>query len=118
MKTMKNILKVVAVSFVMLLGMGSMNAQTLKQESNKPEVIAKEKTAQVSKALNLSGDQERTIFRAFVINESNTKKNIAGKDANDPTVRTLKKKYAETLEESIKKVLTADQYKKWQAMNN
>lgn len=118
MKIMKNTLKIIAVSFVMLLGIGTMNAQTLKQGSDKPEVIAKQKTAQISKALELSGDQQRTIFRAFVINESNTKKNITGKDANDPTVKTLKKKYAATLQESIKNVLTPAQFKKWQTLNN
>jgi hypothetical protein len=115
---MKNIFKIIAVSFIMLVGIGTVNAQGLKQESDKPEVIAKQKTAQISKALDLSGDQQRTVFRALVINESNTKKHITGKDANDPTVKTLKKKYAATLEESIKKVLTPEQMKKWKTMNN
>ena len=118
MKTMKNILKIVTVSFVMLLGMSTMNAQNLKQESDKPEVIAKQKTSDLTKTLDLTGDQQRSVFRALVILESNTKKNITGQDANDPTVKALKKKYAASLENTMKETLTADQYKKWLSLNN
>jgi len=113
---MKNIFKVITVSLVMLLGMGTMNAQGLKQNKDKPEVIAKAETAELSNELSLNGDQQRAVFRALVSKESNYKKQVNGKDMRNATVRASKQKIDQTLEAAMKKTLTADQYTKWLAM--
>ncbi len=113
---MKNIFKVIAMSFVMLAGIGSMNAQDLKQDQDRPEVIAKQQVSDLNDALQLSGDQQRTIFRALVSKASNYKKHVDGKSASDPTVIANKKKFDDVHNKIMKKTLTAEQYKKWQAM--
>ena len=95
---MKNIFKVIALSFVMLAGIGSMNAQSLKQDENKPEVIAKKQTAELSEQLQLNGDQQRAVFRALVSKESNYKKYVAGKDLNNAAVQADKKKFDDVLD--------------------
>ncbi|NNM24291.1 MAG: hypothetical protein HKO54_12150 [Flavobacteriaceae bacterium] len=115
---MKNLFKVIAFSFVMLLGMGTMNAQTLKQDESKPEVIAKKQTAELSEQLSLNGDQQRAVFRALVSKESNYKKHVLGQDVNKAAVAANKKKFDDQLKESMKQTLTADQYKKWLALQN
>ena len=110
---MKNLFKVITFSFVMLLGMGTMNAQSLKQDQNKPEVIAKRQAADLSAKLDLNGDQQRAVFRALVSKESNYKKHVNGKDLNNAGVAASKKKFDDVLNTTMKKTLTADQYKKW-----
>jgi len=113
---MKNILKVIALSVVMLAGIGTMNAQSLKQNENKPEVIAKKKTAELSEQLELTGDQQRAVFRALVAKESNYKKYVTGKDMNNAAVQADKKKFDGVLDAAMKKTLTAPQYEKWRQM--
>jgi len=113
---MKNLLTIVAFAFIMLLGVNSAGAQTLKQDADRPEVVAKQKTADLSETLNLNGDQQRSVFRAMVANEVNYRKHINGKDMNNAKVIADKKKFDDVLTTSMKKVLTADQYKKWAAM--
>ncbi len=110
---MKNIFKVIAVSFVILLGMGTMNAQTLKQDENKPEVIAKKQTADLTEKLELNGDQQRTVFRALVSKETNYRKYVTGKDMKNAAVMADKKKFDDLLNTSMKETLTAAQYQKW-----
>ena len=110
---MKNLFKILTFSFVMLLGMGTMNAQSLKQDQNKPEVIAKKQTADLSEQLDLTGDQQRAVFRALVSKESNYKKHVNGKDLSDTGVAANKKKIDDVLNTSMKNTLMADQYKKW-----
>lgn len=100
----------------MLLGMGSMNAQGLKQNQNKPEVIAKTQTAELSQELSLNGEQQRAVFRALVTKESNYKKQVTGKDLKNAAVMASKNKIDNTLQAAMKKTLTADQYTKWLAM--
>jgi len=115
---MKNLVKVLAVSFVLMLGMGTMNAQTLKENANSPEAVAKQKTAELSEALNLSGDQQRAVFRALVVKESNYSKYVNGKDQKNAAVIAEKKKHDEVLDVSMKKTLTDAQYSKWKGMKD
>lgn len=115
---MKNFVKVLAVSFVMLLGMGTMNAQTLKQDQNSPEVVAKKQTHDLSQALDLNGDQQRAVFRAVMVKESNYNKYVNGKNPKDPAVQSAKKKHDEVFVTSMKKALTDAQFKKWQSMRD
>ncbi len=113
---MKNLFKIITFSFVMLLGMGTMSAQTLKQNQYSPEVIAKKNTEKLNEALNLSGDQQRAVYRALVVKESNYSKDVNGKDVKSPAVAAAKQKHDEVFEISMKKALTDEQYKKWQSM--
>ncbi len=115
---MKNLVKIALFSFVMILGMGSMTAQTLQQDQNSPEVVAKQKTAKLSEMLNLTGDQQRAVFRALVVKENNYNKYVNGKDAKSAEVMAAKKKQDEILETSMKKALTNDQFQKWKSLSN
>ena len=63
---MKNLLTIVAFALVMMFGVQSTNAQDLKQNDQKVEVIAKTQVAELSAELGLSGEQQRSLFRAFV----------------------------------------------------
>jgi hypothetical protein len=113
---MKNIIKVIAFSFVMLLGSNTMVAQNLTQDADRPEVIAKTKTADLNKVLVLDGDQQRAVFRALVANEVNYRKHINGKNINDAKVAADKKKFDDALTAAMKQTLTAEQFAKWKAL--
>lgn len=110
---MKNLLTVIAFAASMLFGMQSVSAQSLAQDGNRPEVIAKQETAKITDDLGLSGDQTRAVFRALVAKEVSYQKNINGKDLNSATVKSEKQKTDASLNDSMKKILTADQYSKW-----
>ena len=115
---MKNLLTVIAFAFVMVLGVNTAEAQKLTQDSDRPEVVAKKETSELSTQLNLSGDQQRSVFRALVAKEVNYRKNVSGKDAKNAQVIADKKKYDDALKASMKKTLTEAQFKQWLAMKN
>ena len=115
---MKNLLSVLAISCVMLFGMGNLNAQTLTQDQERPEVIAKAKVAELSPKLELDGTQQRALFRAYTAHESNYKKHVHGKDKSSATVKASMKKFDDVLKVSVKKALTEAQYNKWLSMQD
>ncbi|MGK0427640.1 MAG: hypothetical protein ACJAUR_001754 [Ulvibacter sp.] len=110
---MKNVITVIAFTLVTLLGINSAVAQGLTQDADRPEVIAKTKTADLSETLQLNGDQQRSVFRALVANEVSYKKNISGKNPSDAQVISDKKKFDDALMTSMKKTLTPEQFEKW-----
>ena len=113
---MKNVITVIAFTLVMLFSIDSTVAQDLAQNANRPEVIAKTKTADLSDKLQLNGDQQRSVFRALVANEVSYSKNVKGKNLSDAQVIADKKKFDDALTTSMKKTLTAEQFEKWKAM--
>ena len=115
---MKNLLTVFAFAVTMLLGVQTTSAQQLSQDQSRPEVIAKTEAAKLTEALDLSGDQSRTIFRALVAKQVGYQKNEDGKDASSAAVIAEKKKIDAQLKDAMKKTLTDDQYSKWLKMNN
>lgn len=114
---MKNLLTVFAFAATMLFGMQSISAQSLSQDQNRPEVIAKQESAKMTDALGLSGDQTRAVFRALVAKEVSYQKNINGKDLTSATVKADKQKTDSELKEAMKKILTDDQFAKWSKDN-
>ena len=110
---MKNFLTIVAFALVMVFGVQNTNAQSLKQNEQKAEVVAKAQVAELANELNLSGEQQRTLFRAFVQKEVNYRKQVNGKNANDATVVANKKKIDETFKTTVKQYLTDEQYQQW-----
>jgi len=74
----------------------------------KPEEIAKTKVAEMSTALDLTGDQQRTLFRSFVMKEADYAKQVNGKDLSNPEVANAKKAIDSRLDSEVKKVLTAE----------
>ncbi len=110
---MKNLLTIIAFAFVMLFGVQNTSAQNLTQNQDRPEVVAKAQAAKLTKELNLNGDQQRTIFRALVIKESNYRKQVNGKDLNNDNVATAKKKIDATFNDVLMKNLSKEQYSAW-----
>lgn len=110
---MKNILTVLAFAASMFFGAQSVSAQSLSQDSNRPEVIAKEQTHTLTQELGLNGDQTRAVFRALVAKEVNYQKNVTGKDVGNAAVKADKTKYDGELQSSMKKILTDAQYAQW-----
>ncbi|KJJ37795.1 hypothetical protein [Aequorivita vladivostokensis] len=113
---MKNLITVFAFAVTMLLGAQTASAQQLSQDNSRPEVIAKTETAKITDALNLNGDQSRAVFRAYVTKEVNYQKHIDGKDVADATVKANKQKFDSSLKETMKKILTPEQYEQWLKM--
>ena len=113
---MKNVITVIAFTLVMLFGIDGAVAQGLTQNADRPEVIAKTKTADLTESLQLNGDQQRAVFRALVANEVSYGKHIKGKNLSDANVSADKKKFDYALMTSMKKTLTADQFQKWMAL--
>ncbi|CAM3311209.1 hypothetical protein [Aequorivita lipolytica] len=114
---MKNIIAVFAFAVTMLFGVQNVSAQQLSQDKSRPEVIAKAESAELTEALNLSGDQGRAVFRALVAKEVGYQKNVEGKDAKSTSVVSEKKKLDDQLKEVMKKTLNAEQYAQWLKMN-
>ena len=115
---MKKILTVIIPVLLLMLGVNTAGAQTLTQDQDRPEVIAKAKAADLKETLNLNDDQQRSVFRALVSNEVNYKKNILGKDESNAAVIASKQKNDAALKAAMKKTLTAVQYKKWLSLQN
>jgi len=113
---MKNLFKSIAIATVFVLGIQNATAQSLSVNQDRPETIAKQKTAELSEALGLNGTQQRYIFRALTANEVDTRKNIVGKDENSPEVIAYKTKFSASLERAMKKTLTPEQFDAWKAM--
>ena len=86
------------------------------QAQQKPEVIAKQKVAELSQELNLSGEQQRSLFRVYVLKESDYAKKVNGKDLSNPEVAAAKKNIDQTLDKGVKRVLTDEQYTKYTKM--
>ncbi len=113
---MKNLIKVIAIAFVMTLGVNTAMAQNLSEDQDRPEVVAKSKVADISAKLGLSGDQQRAMFRSYVAYEVSYSKNVKDKDMTDPNVIAEKNKAQETLKTAMKKTLDAKQFERWLAM--
>lgn len=110
---MKNLLTVLAFAATMLFGTQMVSAQSLSQDNNRPEVIAKEKTSELSQELGLNGDQQRAVFRALVSKEVSLQKSTKGKDLNSAPVKAEKEKINADLQVAMKKILTDAQYAQW-----
>ena len=110
---MKNLLSILAIAAIMVLGTGNMSAQNLNQDQSRPEVIAKAKVADMSEKLDLNGDQQRSLFRAYTAYEYNMQKNVSGKDIADPGVQAKKTQFDNNLKDAVKKSLNETQFKKW-----
>ncbi len=110
---MKNILKTFAIVGLMVLGGQSISAQSLSQDQNRPETIAKVETAKLSESLGLNGDQTRAVFRALVAKEVGHQKYVEGKALNTAPIKAEQAKLDETLDMQMKKTLTPEQYTKW-----
>lgn len=93
--------------------MGNVTAQNLSQNQDRPEVIAKATVADLSAKLDLTGEQQRSLFRAYTAHQSNYKKHVTGKDISNAKVQADKKKIDDVLQVSVKKSLSEAQFKKW-----
>lgn len=113
---MKKFITGIALACFVVLGMNSVTAQSLSQDTQRPEAIAKQKVADISNELGLTGDQQRSLFRAYVQKEVNYSKHVTGKDQKNAAVIAEKKKHDDQLAMAVKKILTPEQYKKWLAM--
>lgn len=110
---MKNILNLVVLSIFLITGMQVSNAQGLPISNDRPEAIAKKKVAMIYEVIELSGEQERALFRAYVKREVGIKKHVAGKDGNDPVVQQQKNVIDNELTNTVQKELTSEQFEKW-----
>jgi hypothetical protein len=115
---MKNLITIIAFATAMLFGPANTVAQSLSLNSDRPEVIAKTKTASLNQKLELSGEQQRSVFRALVAKEVNYRKKINGKDITDVKVIAEQKNFDDAYTASMRETLTAAQFKQWKEMPN
>lgn len=104
---MKKLITLMAVFFAIAFNIQNINAQ------QKPEDIAKLKVAELSQTLDLTGDQQRALWRALVKKESAYAKQVNGQDLNNATVAASKKEIDATLNSEVKSILTPEQYKQY-----
>ncbi|PQB05016.1 hypothetical protein [Aureitalea marina] len=98
---MKRSIWILSFALLLLGGMNTLSAQDLKRSQDRPEVVAKAKVSELSQTLDLTGDQQRTIFRAMVKYEK---------------ARSQEENY--DLEAVMKKTLTAEQFDQWKKMKD
>ncbi len=110
---MKKLLSLIAFAFVMMLSVQTISAQSLSEDETRPEVVAKAQVAELTTQLGLSGDQSRTLYRAFVTKEVNYTKHVNGKDINNSKVAADKKKTDDVFMKAMKTTLTEKQYAEW-----
>ena|SRR5690625_560001 len=111
---MKKALYILTLSILLFLGGTAVQAQGLTITNDRPEDIAKAKVSMLDAQLDLSGDQQRALFRAYVKREVDYKKYIADKDTNSSAVKQQKTKIKNNLENAVKKELTAEQFAQWE----
>jgi len=110
---MKKLLSLIAFAFVMMLSVQTITAQSLSEDQTRPEVVAKAQVAELTQQLGLTGDQSRTLYRAFVTKEVNYGKLVNGKDINNSQVASDKKKTDDVFMQAMKKTLNEKQYAEW-----
>ena len=110
---MKKLLSLIAFAFVMMLSVQTISAQSLSEDQTRAEVVAKAQVADLTTQLGLSGDQSRTLYRAFVTKEVNYRKLVNGKDINNSQVASDKKKTDDVFMKAMKTTLTDKQYAEW-----
>ena len=98
---MKRIIALLALMLFSLVGMNTAEAQELNRSKDRPEAIAKEQVAELTPTLGLNGEQQRTLFRVLVKNETSKKK---GEEYD--------------LDAEMKKALSPEQYKKWLSLKD
>ena len=108
---MKNLFSIIAFAFVMMLSVQNVSAQSVSQNQDRPEVVAKTQLLELSNQLELSGEQNRTLYRALVTQEVSLRK--ANLDENKATMEADKKKANKVFYDQMKKTLTPEQFKKW-----
>lgn len=113
---MKRFFKLALIALVFGLGSQSIQAQTLSESADKPDVVAKAELAKLDKALDLSDEQERTLFRVLLAKEVDYRKSVKGKDPENQNVVWSARKIKENFEKGMKEALTDKQYKKWLKM--
>jgi len=96
MKTMKKLITLLLIAFAFTFSIQDANAQ------QRPEEVAKLKVAELSQSLDLTGDQQRSLWRVLVKKESAIAK------AGEST-----KEIEATFDKEIKEVLTPEQYQKY-----
>jgi len=110
---MKNLLSVIALAFILMFSAQNTTAQSLTENQERAEVVAKAQVAELTTELGLTGDQTRTLYRAFVTKEVNYRKLVNGKDINNSQVSADKTKTDDVFMDAMKKTLTKEQYDKW-----
>jgi len=114
---MKKLTSIFAVIAFLFIGVQSVQSQSLTENKNRPEVIAKNQTELLTEKYNLDGNQSRAVFRALVKKEVDYQKKVTGKDQSSATVRSEKEKIDNSLRTEMKKILTDEQFKQWEAEN-
>ena len=110
---MKSFFKLALLTLVFGLFSQNTQAQTLSESGDKPDVVAKAELEKLDKDLDLTDEQERTLFRALVKREVEYRKSVKGKDPNNPNVSHVALKLEENFNNEMKATLTEKQYKKW-----
>ena len=110
---MKNLFSIIAFAFVMMLSVSNVTAQSVSQNQDRPEVVAKTQLLELTNQLELNGDQNRTLYRALVTQEVSLRKSDL--DENKATSVADKKKANEVFYNQMKKTLTPAQFKKWES---
>ena len=113
---MKNLFSIIAFAFVTTLSVQNVSAQSISQNQDRPEVIAKTQILNLSNQLELTGEQQRTLYRAIVTKEVSIKK--AELDENKATMTADKEKADFAFYVQMKKTLTAQQLTKWESSLN
>ena len=105
--------------FMLLLTVVFLAIQTVDAQNQlRPEEAAKNKLAQLDAKLDLSGDQERTLFRALVSHEVAFRKEIQGMDESTSAYKAAVKENDAKLQAAMKKTLTSTQYTAWMESRN
>ncbi|MEX0995503.1 MAG: hypothetical protein WDZ45_00480 [Flavobacteriaceae bacterium] len=93
---MKKLITLLLIAFAFTFSVQDANAQ------QRPEEVAKLKVAELSQTLDLTGDQQRSLWRVMVKKESALAK--AGESTQEIEA---------TFDKEIKEILTPEQYKKY-----
>ena len=114
---MKNIFSLVVLASFILFSSQSLSAQSLKQNQDRPEVLANNELQILTNELDLNDIQRRTLFRALVTKEVSFRKSELNE--NKTTMEIDKKKANDDFHSQMKKTLDADQFEKWKnELNN
>lgn len=114
---MKKLISIFAITAFFFVSFQTVNAQSLTENKDRPEVIAKNKSDLMTEKYNLNGNQSRAVFRALVKKEVDYQKSVTGKDQSSAAVRSEKEKIDNNLRAEMKKILTDEQFAQWEEDN-
>lgn len=111
---MKKLFTLIVFAFALVLG--SQDAQAQQSIKGNAEAEAKAMVSELNDELQLNGDQQRALFRAYVAKDYQTREYLKDLNKGSQAYNEKKAEIEKTFDERAQEVLSAEQYADFKKM--